>query len=220
MGSQRVRHDWVTFTFFHFAPFVLEFIFHTCDSSFFSPGAWSPCDLESMPHQRTCLELSQVWKMNSKGSSLAPARLRHSCSWMSFGHQAGSCSRWVRALQFHLVTWSQHWVLLILTPGFVWVMGSLSPSTSPCTLGDLATLFFFLHTQPDGARTCEAVFWSTALALPLVTAPPVHMPWSAWPAESKGLLRIYSLFRTWLSNFLKNRHSRAQCWATYFWIVT
>ena len=37
----------------------------------------------------------------------------------------------------------------------------------------------------------------------------------------KGLLRIYSLLRTWLSNFfLKNRHGLAQCWTTYFWIVT
>ena len=150
----------------------------------------------------------------------APARLRHSCSWMSFGHQAGSCSRWVRALQFHLVTWSQHWGLLILTPGFIWVMGSLSPATSPCTLGDLATLFCFLHTEPAGASTCEAVLWSLALALPLVTAPPVHRHWSACPAESKGLLRIYSLFRTRLSNFVKNRHGLAQCWTTYFWIVT
>ena len=90
----------------------------------------------------------------------------------------------------------------------------------PMHLGRPGMLFCFLHTQPDGARTCEAVLWSLALALPLVMAPPVHMYWSACPEETKGLLRIYSLFRTRLSNFVKNRHGLAQCWTTYFWIVT
>lgn len=157
MGSQRVRHATECFTFFHFAPFVLEFIFHTCDSSFSSPGAWSPCDQRSMPHQRTWQSCHRCGRLRIT-SWLLPfgwTQLFLDVLWAS----GRLLLRWVRLC---CSIWS-HGLSTgapCLTPGFVWVMGTLSPSTSPCTLGDLAMLFCFLHTQPDGARICEAVLWS------------------------------------------------------------